>query len=129
MRLLLDTHVFLWLIVGDSRLTPHQQVLRDPANAVFLSVVSLWEATVKYALGKLPLPDDPGRYLPVMRQRHAIASLAIDEASVTRLSSLPHLHRDPFDRMLVCQALEHGLTLITSDAKVSAYPVASIFVP
>jgi len=78
---------------------------------------------IKHQLGKLPLPEPPARYLPEQRRRHSISSLALDEASVARLAGLPPLHRDPFDRLLVCQALEHGLTLITVDDAVRAYPV------
>lgn len=78
---------------------------------------------IKHQLGKLPLPEPPGQYLPEQRRRHSISSLTVDEASVARLAGLPPLHRDPFDRLLVCQALEHGLTLITVDDAVRAYPV------
>ena len=124
MKLLLDTHVFLWLISGDSRLSDSlRDSIRDLNNEVYLSVVSLWEATVKYQLGKLPLPQSPEVYLSTQRQHHQIASLSLDEASVTQLASLPLLHRDPCDRMLICQALAHGLVLVTVDAAISAYPV------
>jgi PIN domain nuclease of toxin-antitoxin system len=123
MRLLLDTHIFLWFISGDARLpTDWRESLRDADNAVYLSVVSLWEALVKYRLGKLPLPHPPESYLPTQRARHQIASLSLDEASVCHLSSLPSVHRDPFDRMLVCQALEHGLSIVTVDPVFGAYP-------
>jgi PIN domain nuclease of toxin-antitoxin system len=116
MRLLLDTHIFLWFISGDARLpTDWRDSFRDADNAVYLSAVSLWEALVKYRLGKLPLPHPPESYLPTQRARHQIASLSLDEASVCHLSSLPAAHRDPFDRMLVCQALEHGLSIVTVD--------------
>ena len=128
MRLLLDTHVFLWFISGDSRLSSTaQQAVREPANDVFLSVVSLWEAMMKHGLGKLPLPQAPEVYLPFQRQRHDIASLSLDEPSVAQLAQLPKLHRDPFDRMLVCQARAHGLTLVTVDALMRDYPVAILF--
>jgi PIN domain nuclease of toxin-antitoxin system len=102
MKLLLDTHIFLWIITGDARLNAsHQQALRDPKNSVFLSVVSIWEATIKSDLGRLPLPQLPGAYLPEQRERHGIESLALDERSVAQLATLPDLHRDPFNRMLV----------------------------
>src|SRR4051812_44274963 len=105
MRLLLDTHAFLWFITNDGRLpVGAQRDVRDPSNEVFLSVVSVWEVTIKHGLGKLALPEAPETYLPRQRQRHNIASLALDEASVGLLAGLPKLHRDPFDRMLVCQA-------------------------
>ena len=129
MRLLLNTHVFLWYISGDSRVdASHQRTLRDPANDVFLSVVFVWEACVKHALGKLPLPASPTAYLPAQRVRHAIETLPLDEASVAQLANLPDLHRDPFDRMLICQAREHGLTLMTADKAVEHYPVALLMV-
>ena len=124
MRVLLDTHVFLWFIAADARLPRDLQVLvSDPANDVYLSAVSLWEAIIKHALGKLPLPQDPGLYLPEQRRLHGIAALPLTERSVAKLAALPPLHRDPFDRMLVCQALDNGLVLATLDPAVRAYPV------
>ena len=123
MRLLLDTHIFLWLITGDRRITEAMQIdILNPANEVFLSVVSFWEISVKYQLGRLPLPEPPESYLPTQRQRHQIASLSLDEASVSQLAKLPAIHRDPFDRMLVCQALENDLTIITVDEMLQSYP-------
>jgi PIN domain nuclease of toxin-antitoxin system len=123
-NLLLDTCIFLWFISGDRRLPePLREAIRDPANAVHLSVVSLWEIIVKHQLGKLPLPHPPDRYIPEQRERHLIASLPLEEDSVARLQQLPPLHRDPFDRMLICQALTHGFTLLTVDDKIRAYPV------
>ena len=124
MELLLDTHVFLWFINDDSRLPlAWRKIIQEPANDVYLSVVSLWESIIKYQLGKLPLPASPEIYLPKQRERHKIASLPLNEASVSYLAQLPNLHRDPFDRILVCQALQRDLTLVTVDAKVVAYPV------
>ena len=125
MRLLLDTHIFLWYITGDTRLTDDmQRGIRNPDNEVYLSVVPFWEAAVKYQLGKLPLPEPPESYLPTRRERHQIASLPLDEASMSKLAGLPSLHRDPFDRMLICQAMAHNLTLVTVDKQVRAYPVS-----
>ena len=127
MRLLLDTHIFLWFISGDERLEPQtRHSIRDPANAVFLSVVSLWETIIKYQLGKLPLPQSPELYIPFERDRHRIASLAVDEASVVCVAALPNLHRDPFDRLLIGQALQHNLLLVTVDTAIRAYPDVSL---
>ena len=78
---------------------------------------------VKYALGKLPLPHPPEHYLPIQRVQHQMTSLALDEASVCHLATLPSVHRDPFDRMLVCQAIEHALTIVTVDSVFESYPV------
>jgi PIN domain nuclease of toxin-antitoxin system len=123
MRILLDTHVFLWYITGDPRLSQDvQSLIRATSNEVFMSVVSLWEIIVKHQLGKLPLPSPPAEYIPTQRQRHMIQSLLLDEASVSQLAKLPALHRDPFDRMLICQALSHDLVIATADAAIWAYP-------
>ena len=124
MRLLLDTHIFLWLISGDARLSgAMRRDIVDTANEVYLSVISTWEAAIKYQLGRLPLPEPPARYLPVQHERHQIADLPLDEPSVCQLAGLPPLHRDPFDRMLVCQAIEHRLEIVTADEAIRAYPV------
>jgi PIN domain nuclease of toxin-antitoxin system len=125
MKLLLDTHVFLWYISDDPQLSADwQAMLRDTSNTVYLSVVSIWEAAIKYHLGKLPLPTPPETYLPEQRRRHLITALPLEEADLAPLGSLPALHRDPFDRALICQALANGLTLVTIDAAVRAYPIA-----
>jgi PIN domain nuclease of toxin-antitoxin system len=128
MRILLDTHIFLWFISGDAQLSTNvRDAIRDPDNEVYLSAVSVWEAIVKYQLGKLPLPEHPETYLPKQRDLHQIiASLALDERSVIQLAKLSPLHRDPFDRMLICQALQNGLTIATVDSAVRAYPVSVI---
>jgi PIN domain nuclease of toxin-antitoxin system len=89
-----------------------------------LSAVSFWEICLKHSLGKLPLPQSPAQFVPLQREKHLIAPLALDEAAVAQLSGLPALHRDPFDRMLVCQARAHNLTLASSDSLVRQYPVA-----
>jgi PIN domain nuclease of toxin-antitoxin system len=123
MRLLLDTHIFLWFVTGSSELAERiRDAIRDPANDVYLSVVSFWETIIKSQLGKLPLPDPPQDWLPRDRGQHRITSLPVDEASVAHLAALPLLHRDPFDRLLICQALEHRLTIVTVDEKIQAYP-------
>jgi PIN domain nuclease of toxin-antitoxin system len=127
MKVLLDTHIFLWFISGDSRLsTDVRDAIRVPDNEIYLSVVSVWESIVKYQLGKLPLPESPETYLPKQRNLHQIASLPLDESSVAQLTKLPALHRDPFDRMLICQAMQNGLIIATVDAAVRAYSVSTI---
>jgi len=124
MRLLLDTHIFLWYISGDKRLPPvFQKEIGFQTNEVYLSVVSLWEIEVKYQLGKLPLPHSPEYYIPVQRKRHRISSINLTEKDVAKLLLLPPIHRDPFDRMLVCQALAQGLKMMTLDETVRQYPI------
>ncbi len=124
MKLLLDTHIFLWYISADPQLpVAYQQAIRDPANQVYLSVASVWEAVIKYALGKLPLPQPPATFLSQQRMAHGIETLPIEEAALPHLAGLPSFHRDPFDRILVAQALHHGLTILTVDAAVRSYSV------
>ncbi|MGK7956442.1 MAG: type II toxin-antitoxin system VapC family toxin [Crocosphaera sp.] len=124
MKILLDTHIFLWFISGDNRLSIDIcNSIRDSGNEVYLSVVSIWECIVKYQLGKLPLPESPEIYLPKQRNRHQILNLNLDENSVTQLAKLPLLHRDPFDRMLICQALQNNLTIVTVDKAIRNYQV------
>ena len=124
MRILLDTHIFLWFISGDARLpVSYRDAIRDRNNEITLSVVSLWETIIKHQIGKLPLPQPPEIYVPHQRQRHMIGSLAVDEASVARLAALPPYHRDPFDRLLICQALQHGMNFATVDEALKMYPV------
>jgi PIN domain nuclease of toxin-antitoxin system len=124
MNLLLDTHVFLWFITADSRLPIlFRDAIRETSNTVFLSAASLWEIIIKYNLGKLPLPQSPELYIPRQRQNHRIKSLQIGESSLKYLASLPDLHRDPFDRILISQALNGNLTLATIDQAVMSYNV------
>lgn len=124
MRLLLDTHVFLWYITAEPQLpAAFRDAIRKPANQVFLSVASIWESVIKHALGKLPLPEAPARYLPQQREAHHITALPIEEAALAHLADLPPHHRDPFDRILIAQAIQHNLTLVTVDDAVRAYPV------
>lgn len=125
MKLLLDTHIFLWYISGDNKLSADaRDSIRNPENEAYLSVVSLWEAITKHQIGKLALPHPPETYLPQQREKHLISSLELDEGSVRRLARLPQLHRDPFDRMLICQAMGHDLTIVTVDDSIKAYSVA-----
>jgi len=124
MKILLDTHIFLWYISGDKRLSiDKRDSIRDSNNEIYLSVVSIWEAIIKYQLGKLPLPQPPETYLPTQRQQHQIMSLILTEESVARLAQLPAIHRDPFDRMLICQANADGLSLMTDDPIMHQYPI------
>jgi PIN domain nuclease of toxin-antitoxin system len=124
MRILLDTHVFLWFISGNSRIpAKYRQAIQLPANDVYLSVVSMWETSIKQSLGKIQFPSSPGSYLSRERQRHKIAPLPLQEEAVAHLDRLPTIHRDPFDRVLACQAIEHQLIVATVDAVFSQYPV------
>jgi PIN domain nuclease of toxin-antitoxin system len=104
-------------------------VVQSPANEVFLSVVSYWEICVKHLLGKLPLPDSPERYVPLQREKHRITSLSLNEIAVAKLVGLPMHHRDPFDRMLICQSLAHDLHFASSDPLIQQYQVKLLRTP
>ena len=124
MDLLLDTCTFLWIVSGDAALSDHAAALfRDPANDVFLSSISAWEISIKCRLGKLTLPDSPAEYVPEQRQRHGIEPLALGESAALLAANLPDVHRDPFDRMLVCQAMATGAVLLSPDRAFRSYPV------
>ncbi len=125
MRLLLDTHVFLWWIGDDSRLSlSAREAISVAENEVFLSVVSAWEISVKTRLGKLALPSDVDKFLPDQIQRNAMTILPIGLAHALRVARLPLHHRDPFDRMLVAQAQSEKLTLVTADEAIRPYDVS-----
>lgn len=123
MKLLLDTHIFLWLIDDDKRLSKqYRQAIQDPNNEKFLSVVSIWECAIKHQIGKLNFPSSPETYLPNERRKHLIKTLTVDEDSITPLVKLPPLHKDPFDRLIIAQALQHKLIIMTEDKLILAYP-------
>jgi PIN domain nuclease of toxin-antitoxin system len=127
-NILLDTCTFLWVVTDAPELSkPAHELFQDPANAVYLSSVSAWEIAIKYILGRLPLPDAPDRFVGLMRARHDIEPLPLEEEAALMLPKLPELHRDPFDRMLVCQALAHQLVLLTPDALIQQYPARVIW--
>ena len=128
MRLLLDTSTFLWIITDAPELSPRaRDLFLDPANEVYLSSVSAWEMAVKHSLGRLPFPEPPERFVPAQRKDHGIEPLPLDEEDALHLARLPLLHKDPFDRMLVCQAIVHGLVILTSDKLVYQYPVRTMW--
>ncbi len=126
--MLLDTSTFLWVVLGARELSERaRHLFVDPGNEAYLSAVSAWEIAIKHSLGRLPLPAAPERFILNEREAHGIESLALDEESALHLVRLPQLHNDPFDRMLVCQALIHGLVILTPDSLISQYPVRTIW--
>lgn len=128
MRLLLDTQVFLWIATDSARLPRDlRTTLREPSNDLYLSVVSSWEIAVKARSGKLVLPMPVWAFLLESRERLGIQTLSIQETAVAHVAKLPNIHRDPFDRMLVCQAIEHQLTIVTSDTLLHRYPVKTLW--
>ena len=128
MKILLDTCAFLWLTTDAPELSDKAKILfQNTENAVYLSSVSVWEIIVKHQLGKLPLPSAADDFIKQQCQKHFIEYLALDEKAVFHLSRLPNHHRDPFDKMLICQAIAHDLTILTSDKMITQYPVATVW--
>ena len=128
MKLLLDTCTFLWLAKGSEALSPNAiDAFSDPQNIVYLSAVSAWEINVKYRLGKLSLPLSPDKFIPKERKRHLAVRLDLSEQDTLHLCKLPTPHKDPFDRMLVCQAIEHSLTILTPDPLIAQYPIRCLW--
>ena len=124
MRLLLDTCTFLWYTSGSPRLsTTAKELVLDSDNELFLSVASIWEIALKFAKGKLNLAETPATFVPFYRKQGGIAVLELREEAALFSASLPFHHNDPFDRMLVCQSMVHGLAVLSPDPLLAQYPV------
>jgi len=126
-KLLLDTHVWLWMALAPEHLgDDSRSMLADRGNALFLSVASAWEIVVKDARGKLELPMDAPTYLRSRLPRSGAELLNLSLDHLFALSSLPEHHGDPFDRVLVAQAKVEGMSLMSADHHVLAYPILTI---
>ncbi len=124
MRYLLDTNVWLWLQTAPDRLSEETFArLADHEATVLLSAASSWEIAVKWALGKLPLPEAPSTYIPSRMRHDAVDGLPITHVHTLHVATLPHHHRDPFDRLLVAQAQIEGVLLVTADSQITRYDV------
>jgi PIN domain nuclease of toxin-antitoxin system len=124
MKLLLDTHAFMWWDSRSKRLSPRAYAAcADPANHILLSVASVWEIQIKIQLGKLKLHAPLPAVIERQQQTNRIEILQITVAHVLAIDNLPQIHRDPFDRVLVAQANEEGARLVTGDPILSQYPV------
>jgi len=123
-KLLIDTCTFLWANSDSARLSPlARQLYVDPANDLYLSAISAWEIAVKHMAGRLSLPEPAAHYIPSRRTANGIHTLELNEEAVLQLAKLPPIHGDPFDRILVCQAIVHGLAILTPDEWIMQYPV------
>ena len=127
MKFLLDTHIYLWAINEAERLSPMARAaIGDPSNELYLSVASLWEATIKIGSGKLRIPGQDIEFLLQRLVSSGVQILPVLPSHLRQLQTLPLIHRDPFDRMLVAQARVEGLTLVTADAAIREYAVACL---
>lgn len=128
MRALLDTHAFLWWAADDARLSfTAREVIQNPDNVLFFSVVSPWEIIIKYTIHKLPLPEPPQTYIPSRVAYYNLEKLSLEMPHVLELANLPRHHNDPFDRILIAQSQAENLPIITVDEKFALYPVTIIW--
>ena len=124
MRILLDTHTFLWWITDDHRLSQRgSELFSDGNNELLFSAASGWEIAIKASLGRLDVPDPLDRFVSEHLFRNHIGVLPIQLSHALRVVALPQYHRDPFDRLLVAQAQVEGLSLLSSDKRFADYDV------
>jgi PIN domain nuclease of toxin-antitoxin system len=126
MKVLIDTHVLLWGLQNEEKLSRRVQTLL-PAADLWISVASLWEIIAKAQIGKLTLPTPVGDYLSTKLKANGLLILQITFDHVKRVEALPLHHRDPFDRILIAQSLEENLPVITADPLFKQYPVEIIW--
>jgi PIN domain nuclease of toxin-antitoxin system len=127
-KLLLDTHIFLWLNTEPERLKDRLSLIEDRRTELVLSAVSSWEIAIKHASGKLSLPESPELYVPSRMREVNACGLAVEHAHALAVATLPPIHRDPFDRLLVAQAKMLRLPILTADPIVARYPVEAMVV-
>jgi PIN domain nuclease of toxin-antitoxin system len=126
MKVLLDTHTFIWAITDERRLSPRARSL-IASSELWWSVVSLWEAIQKAQVGKLSLPLPAGPMLTGELSSNHVRLLPVSLSHVLRVEELPLHHRDPFDRLLIAQSIEEGWPIITADPWFARYPVDVIW--
>ena len=128
MRLLLDTHTFLWFIEGSRLLSrTGRRLIEDPTNSPFLSIASLWEMAIKLSLGKLIIQQPFETLIPSQLHAAGVSVLPITFDHLVTLIALPFHHRDPFDRVLAAQATVEGVTIVSRDASFDAYPITRLW--
>jgi len=126
-RVLLDTQVWLWMLAAPERLSePSRALVVSTDNELLLSAASAWEIAIKYALGKLRLPETPGDLIPRLMTRTGITPLPVQHRHALHVATLPPRHRDPFDRLLVAQAQLEGLPILTADKNLALYDVETL---
>lgn len=128
MRVLLDSHTLLWNEAGDERLPRAvRELIGHPGTRLVISVASIWELTLKALGGRLRLPEAPADYFEALVRDLRFEVLPIEQRHVAALAELPDVHDDPFDRMLVAQALVEDLNLVSGDEAIRRYPVRTIW--
>lgn len=130
MRILLDTHIFLWFIAGDSKLDHFSRgLIENPDNGRYLSIASIWEITIKSSLGRLDVPLPVSALVREHVWANAIELLAITPEHLDVLHGLPYHHKDPFDRVIIAQAIGEGMTLLAKDGAFGDYDVQLVWQP
>jgi len=128
MKVLLDTHTFLWWITDAAELSdPARAVLADGANEVYLSAASAWEIAIKAGRGRLTLADTPERFVTQQLAKNYFRGLPVQLAHALHVFQLPDHHRDPFDRLLVAQSQLEGLPLVSADPEIKRYAVEVVW--
>ncbi len=128
MRVLLDTHVFLWWNLNDSRLSADaRRIIADGGNTLYLSAATAWEIAIKAAKGRLELPEPADRYVSSRLTYYHFTPLPIELSHALEVYNLPPHHNDPFDRLLVAQAMLERVPILSADAALAAYEVETIW--
>jgi PIN domain nuclease of toxin-antitoxin system len=128
MRAILDTHTFLWWNMDDPQLSQTaREFIADGRNELYLSAVSAWEIALKYAKGRLKLPQAPDQYVADRITLHRILSLPVETSHALRVYYLPDLHQDPFDRLLIAQSQLEDLPILTANTMIGQYEVSIIW--
>ena len=124
---LLDTHVAIWFLTGDTLLSPTAaQIIREGVNRVYLSMISAWELAIKISIGKLRFPGNVAGFIQAV-QANDITVIPIKPSHLTVFESLPLIHRDPFDRLLIATALDERMPLISADKNIAQYDVPLVW--
>lgn len=128
MRLLLDTHTFLWLVFQKHKLSSRAAMLcTDPSNTLLVSVVSLWEIVIKQQAGKLELQSPLAEVVEEQQRENRVQLLSVSLPHILQIEALPISHKDPFDRLLIAQAIVEEADFLTQDSLITAYPVKVIW--
>lgn len=128
MRLLLDTHAFLWFVAGDPKLPASaRSAIEAPDNQIFFSAASAWEMAIKISLGKLKIAEPVAQFLPRELRQNGFIWLPVDLAHTVVVATLPFEHRDPFDRLLTAQCLTEGMPIISGDPAFDAYTIKRVW--
>ena len=127
MRLLLDTHTFLWFIDDSPQLSAHAKSILEADTELLLSTVSLWEIAIKISIGKLTLAQPYNVLIPEQLALNSIKELPISLAHLDVVSALPFAHRDPFDRLIIAQAITESLPIVSADSAFDFYPIKRLW--